>query len=510
MMAEADQQAQSLWQYVAQHSLLDPEKWLQACVRCHALPIQSIVDLHQTALPTASIPLSFLKSKLLLPLAQDEKKLIVGIANPMLLRAQKIISQQVGCDIEFRWMRYDHLCRLQNHLINQLEYALWKTEEALTAQKIMHHLLSDAIHRNVSDIHIEPGAHRVRVRFRIDGLLQEIIHLPKKYADTLMSCIKVTAHLDIAIKRTPQDGRLMARSYRGWVRDCRVSSYPTQQGEKIVMRLLETHAQQRSIHELGLTPADQHILLKTIAQPQGLILITGPTGSGKTITLYTLLHLLNQPHRNIVTLEDPIEITLAGVNQTTVAPKSGITFSAMLRALLRQDPDVMMIGEIRDEETADIAIRAAQTGHLVLSTLHTNSAREAITRLQHMKIATYQMAAALRLVVAQRLVRKLCVHCATAAIFPKKTLEMAGFSQKTCQALILKKPRGCEHCTGGYQGRIGVFELLVMDASTKTHLLRDGLLPTHDNLLWSAGLACVKAGITSLDEMYRVIPREEI
>ncbi|EKD44847.1 MAG: hypothetical protein ACD_70C00207G0001, partial [uncultured bacterium] len=350
---------------------------------------------------------------------------------------------------------------------------------------ITHQLLSDAIHRGASDIHFEPYQQHFRVRFRIDGLLREIISLPNQLTDAITSCVKVLAHLDIAIKRMPQDGRLGFRSYLGFFKDCRVNTCPTIHGEKSVVRLLDANTEIRSIEQLGLNKKNQKIILDCIQKPQGLILVTGPTGSGKTITLYTLLNLLNQQHRNITTIEDPVEMQIEGINQTHINTKTGLTFSHTLRALLRQDPDVIMIGEIRDQETAEMAIRAAQTGHLVLSTLHTNSAPEAITRLCHMGIAPFHLCSALTLVIAQRLVRKLCVHC----------------------------DKGCTYCTDGFQGRTGIFELMPMSETLKQLIVENASHITlgkqnqadgHDNL-WRSALACVQNKLTSLGEIYRVV-----
>lgn len=485
MQTHAKQFQQTLFQYLSQHHCIAPEKLCDACSDFFNLKKINLNNKNWRDLATDHFPFQLIKNNFLLPISKNEKQITIAIANPDDMTIAKALSFQLGLSIDLRFVRYDILCRLHNAFISAQQYSDLHNKNDQLAQIITHQLLSDSIHRGASDIHFEPYQQHYRVRFRIDGLLHEIIFLPNHLADAITSCIKVLAHLDIAIKRLPQDGRLAFRSYLGFFKDCRVNTCPTIHGEKSVIRLLDANTQVRPIEQLGLTEKNKQLILKHIEQPQGLILVTGPTGSGKTITLYTLLNLLNQYHRNITTIEDPVEMQIDGINQTHINTKMGLTFSQALRALLRQDPDVIMIGEIRDQETAEMAIRAAQTGHLVLSTLHTNSASEAITRLCHMGIAPFHLCSALTLVIAQRLVRKLCVHCES----------------------------DCAHCTNGFQGRMGVFELMPLNDALKKLILenashialgKQNQAAGHDNL-WQSALHCVNHKLTSLNEIYRVV-----
>jgi len=483
---------QNLFQYLLQHHFLDAALFLEACTETFQLPGLQLENINRSNLALAALPLNIMKNNFILCVSRKKTGLVIAISNPNDINIANTLSFQMKINIELVFVRYDTLCRLHNRHISEQQYQQKNDlKNTQLSQKMAHQLLSDAIHRNASDVHFEPYQKNCRVRFRIDGLLHEIIHFPPHLTDSIISCLKVLAHLDIAIKRMPQDGRLTFRSNLGFTKDCRVSTCPTLHGEKIVIRLLDMHTQIRPIEALGLQPNNQKMILNAIKKPQGLILVTGPTGSGKTMTLYTLLHLLNEHHRNIATIEDPIEMQLAGINQTPIHTKSGLTFSHLLRTLLRQDPDVMMIGEIRDQETAEIAIRAAQTGHLVLSTLHTNNAAEAITRLCHMGIAPFHLSAALSLIIAQRLVRKLCLHC--------------------------RAQQHCVQCTDGFQGRIGIFELLPMNADIKAimvkphlhHLLAKKNNALGNATLWESALEMVKQGVTTLNEIYRVIPYEQ-
>src|SRR3990167_10490370 len=476
---------QTLFQHLMQYRLVDAAELLSACGDFFQLPYHALQHKKINTLFFNALPDHIIENHLLLPIFKKGNFLVVAIANPNDITIRKQLSFQLGVSVQLILTRYDTLYRIHNTYISAQKYSQFHDKSDHLAQTLTHQLLSDAIHRDASDIHLEPYQSYFRVRFRIDGLLHEIIRLPSPLADAATSCLKVLSHMDIAIKRKPQDGRLSFHSYLGFFKDCRVSTCPTIHGEKIVIRLLDANTHIRPIETLGLNKVDRHLIQHSIEQPQGLILVTGPTGSGKTITLYTLLNLLNLSHRNITTIEDPVEMHIEGINQTHINSKAGLTFSHTLRALLRQDPDVIMIGEIRDQETAEMAIRAAQTGHLVLSTLHTNSAAEAITRLCHMGIAPFHLCSALNLVIAQRLVRKICAFCKT----------------------------GCTHCTDGFQGRIGIFELmpmteiikqLIINNASHIQLEKQNQENGHDNL-WRAALINVEKNITSLSEIYRVI-----
>lgn len=507
---QADNFGQTVFQYLLQYRFISSENFLNACTEFFQIPEIKLDNKKNNDFLCCEIPFNLIKNNSMLPIEKNNNQLTIAISNPNDIGLAKKLSFQTGLTIRLTFARYDILCRFHNALVCEKQYQALDDKNEHLAQSITHQLLSDAIHRNASDIHIEPYQQNLRVRFRVDGLLHEIIKLPDSLTDAIISCIKVLSHLDIAIKRTPQDGRLAFRSYLGFFKDCRVSTCPTLFGEKIVIRLLDANTQIRSINTLGLNSSDQKIILDSIKKPQGLILVTGPTGSGKTITLYTLLNLLNQTHRNISTIEDPVEMQIEGINQTHINTKTGLTFSQSLRALLRQDPDVIMIGEIRDQETAEMAIRAAQTGHLVLSTLHTNSAPEAITRLSHMGIAPFHLSSALTLVIAQRLVRKLCPLCKTHRQFPENILINLEIENST----TLFQEKGCTHCADGFQGRIGIFELMpitttlnesILDSVSHTSIAEKNRSSGHLNL-WQSAIEAVKKGTTSLNEIYRVIP----
>lgn len=351
-------------------------------------------------------------------------------------------------------------------------------------------ILKKGILERASDLHFEPTEETLRIRLRKDGLLYELNRFPKKWAESLITRLKVMGNLDISEHRLPQDGRFDFILKQRKI-DCRISTCPTLHGEKIVVRLLNIEQQNLEIEKLGMTPAQQEIFKHVIHQPQGLILVTGPTGSGKTITLYTALKKIHRPEKNILTIEDPIEIQLQDINQTVIHPKIGLTFAKALRAFLRQDPDIIMVGEIRDEETASIAIRAAQTGHLVLSTLHTNNALESITRLMNLNISSYNIVSCLTLVISQRLVRKLCDAC----------------KQYKGDHYL---PIGCEHCYQGYQGRTGVFEVLPFSSELKNLMLEQPKTIAQQYISQMGSLEenmriKIKQGISSYEELERVI-----
>ncbi|WP_324614056.1 type IV-A pilus assembly ATPase PilB [Ferrimonas sediminicola] len=374
-------------------------------------------------------------------------------------------------------------------------------------------LLTDAIKRGASDLHFEPYESSYRIRFRIDGVLHTVSTPPVNLASRISARLKVMSKLDIAERRLPQDGRIKLRLSPKRAIDFRVSTLPTLFGEKIVMRILDGSAALLNIDVLGYQPQQKRLYLSALQRPQGMILVTGPTGSGKTVSLYTGLNILNTEQRNISTAEDPVEINLPGINQVQINNRAGLTFASALRAFLRQDPDIVMVGEIRDLETAEIAIKAAQTGHLVLSTLHTNSAAETLTRLLNMGVPAYNIAASVSLIIAQRLARRLCVHCREAEPLTPEVLQEAGFSDtQIASGPTLYRARGCDHCTDGYRGRLGVYELLPMSPSlaelimangTSLELARvareGGMVP-----LRQSGLAQVAAGVTTLAEINRI------
>jgi type IV pilus assembly protein PilB len=379
--------------------------------------------------------------------------------------------------------------------------------------RFVNKVMLDAIRRGASDIHFEPFEKMYRVRLRMDGVLKEIAQPPVQLGSKLSARLKVMSRLDIAERRVPQDGRIKMKLSKNRAIDFRVSTCPTLFGEKIVLRILDPAQAMLGIDSLGYEPFQRELYLKTLARPQGMILVTGPTGSGKTVSLYTGLNILNREDTNISTAEDPSEINLPGVNQVNVNPKVGLTFAAAMRAFLRQDPDVIMVGEIRDLETAEIAIKAAQTGHLVLSTLHTNDAPQTLTRMVDMGVKPYAIATSVSLIIAQRLARRLCNHCKQPRDIPKEALLKEGFSETdVASGLKIFAPKGCANCTDGYKGRTGIYQVLpVTEAIARIILAAGSAVDIAEQAdkegVWDlrrSGLEKVKNGLTSLEEVNSV------
>jgi type IV pilus assembly protein PilB len=379
--------------------------------------------------------------------------------------------------------------------------------------RYINKILLDAINQGVSDIHFEPYEHTYRIRYRQDGMLHEVANPPSNLANRLSSRIKVMSRMNIAERRIPQDGRIKMKLSKSRSIDFRVNTCPTLYGEKIVLRILDPTSAQLGIEALGFEEEQRKDFMSAISKPYGMILVTGPTGSGKTVSLYTALNLLNKPDINISTAEDPVEIQVAGINQVNTNPKTGLTFAEALRAFLRQDPDIVMVGEIRDLETAEIAVKAAQTGHLVLSTLHTNDAPQTLTRLANMGIPPFNIASSVLLIMAQRLARRLCEHCKKPDDLPKEALLEEGFSEEDISSgFTIYKPAGCDLCTNGYKGRVGIFQVMpvseemgkiIMEGGTSLQLEDQAEREGVSNLRKS-GLRKVMSGITSLNELNRV------
>jgi type IV pilus assembly protein PilB len=376
--------------------------------------------------------------------------------------------------------------------------------------KFLHKMLLDAFTMRASDLHFEPYESTYRVRFRVDGELREIASPPVAIKDKLASRIKVISRMDISEKRVPQDGRMKLKVGPDRVIDFRVSTLPTLFGEKIVIRILDPSSAKLGVDALGYDPVEKERLLAAVQRPYGMVLVTGPTGSGKTVSLYTCLNLLNKPGVNISTAEDPSEINMPGVNQVNVNEKAGLTFAAALKSFLRQDPDVIMVGEIRDLETADIAIKAAQTGHLVLSTLHTNDAPTTLTRMRNMGIAPFNIASSVILITAQRLARRLCPNCKAPADIPHETLLDAGFKDEEVDGTWTPyRPVGCSMCNNGYKGRVGIYQVMPISDEIQRIILRDGSAmdiaeqakTEGVNSLRVSGLNKVRLGVTSLEEV---------
>jgi type IV pilus assembly protein PilB len=378
--------------------------------------------------------------------------------------------------------------------------------------RFVNKILLDAIKKGASDLHFEPYEKTYRVRFRIDGILHEVSSPPVNLAGRIAARLKVMSRLDISERRIPQDGRIKLKLSKNKAIDFRVSTLPTLFGEKIVMRILDPSSAMLGIEVLGYEEDQRKLYEEALFKPQGMVLVTGPTGSGKTVSLYTGVNMLNKPERNISTAEDPVEINLPGVNQVNVNPKAGLTFASALRAFLRQDPDVILVGEIRDLETAEIAIKAAQTGHMVLSTLHTNSAPETLTRLVNMGVAPFNIATSVNLVIAQRLARRLCNHCKRPIDIPKEAQLDFGFTEEQIGTFEIFEPVGCDNCTLGYKGRVGIYQVMPVSEEMGRIIMEGGnAIDIADQAqkegirdLRQSGLLKVIQGVTSLEEVNRV------
>ncbi len=378
--------------------------------------------------------------------------------------------------------------------------------------RFVNKVLLDAIKSGASDIHFEPYEKSYRVRFRTDGILHEVVKPPNNLAGRLAARLKVMSQMDISERRVPQDGRIKMKLSKSRAIDFRVNTLPLLFGEKIVLRILDPSSAQMGIDMLGYEDFQKDLYMNALEQPQGMILVTGPTGSGKTVSLYTGLNILNTPERNISTAEDPVEINLDGINQCHVNPKVGLTFAEALRSFLRQDPDIIMVGEIRDLETAEISIKAAQTGHMVMSTLHTNSAAETITRLLNMGVPSFNLATSVNLIIAQRLARRLCKECKEPADLPEDVLKKEGFTDEMIKEATIFKPVGCPKCSSGYKGRVGVYEVVRITPTIARIIMEEGnsidiaaqAKKEGFNDLRRSGLRKAMMGDTSLEEVNRV------
>ena len=476
-----------------------------------------------------------------LPVFRRGKRLFLAVADPTNLHAIDEIKFQTGMGVEAVVVEDDKLQKAVDKAVEQADNQMpaFSDEEGMDLDSLevtsgdegpddkvtrddvedapivrfVNKLMLDAIRRGASDIHFEPYEKTYRVRFRMDGILKEIAQPPVQLGGKLAARLKVMSRLDIAERRVPQDGRIKMRLSKNRAIDFRVSSCPTLYGEKIVMRILDPSQAQLGIDALGYEPRQKELYLKYLAKPQGMILVTGPTGSGKTVSLYTGLHILNREDTNISTAEDPSEINLPGVNQVNVNPKVGLTFAAAMRAFLRQDPDIIMVGEIRDLETAEIAIKAAQTGHLVLSTLHTNDAPQTLTRLIDMGVKPYAIATSVSLIIAQRLARRLCGHCKAPMDVPREALVKEGFQAADIEAgMRIFAPKGCSNCTDGYKGRVGIYQVMPVTETIARIILAGGSAMDISNQstkegFWDlrrSGLEKVKSGLTSLEEINSV------
>jgi type IV pilus assembly protein PilB len=501
-----------------------------------ALPVLDLATIDQERLPRNVLDAKLVSQYQVVVLGKRGNRLFVGGADPTDQEAVDRIKFATQLAPEWVIVEYDKLSKLlvgsggsSNETIESLadgDFDFEVTEdtseqdnaesvaevEDAPVVRFLQKMLIDAINARASDLHFEPFEYNYRVRFRVDGELREITQPPIAIKDKLASRIKVISRLDIAEKRVPQDGRMKLKFGQRAI-DFRVSTLPTLFGEKIVIRILDPSSAKLGIDALGYEKIEKERLLEAIKRPYGMVLVTGPTGSGKTVSLYTCLNLLNQPGVNISTVEDPAEINMPGVNQVNVNDKAGLNFSTALKAFLRQDPDIIMVGEIRDLETADIAIKAAQTGHLVMSTLHTNDAPKTLTRLLNMGVAPFNIASSVLLITAQRLARRLCEACKTPAEFPREALKKAGFEDHMLDgSWKAYRAVGCSACNNGYKGRLGIYQVMPITEAIQRIILAEGsamdiesqALKEGVRTLRMSGLVKVRAGMTTLEEIISV------
>ncbi len=501
-----------------------------------ALPVLDLTSVDAERLPRNVIDLKLVNQYQVVVLGKRGNRLFIGGADPTDQEAVERIKFATQLSPEWVIVEYDKLAKLlaasgtsASDAIESLadgdfdfdvteDTAEQESAEATTevedapVVRFLQKMLIDAINARASDLHFEPYEYNYRVRFRVDGELREITQPPIAIKDKLASRIKVISRLDIAEKRVPQDGRMKLK-FGNRAIDFRVSTLPTLFGEKIVIRILDPSSAKLGIEALGYEKIEKERLLKAIQRPYGMVLVTGPTGSGKTVSLYTCLNLLNQPGVNISTVEDPAEINLPGINQVNVNDKAGMNFAVALKAFLRQDPDIIMVGEIRDLETADIAIKAAQTGHMVMSTLHTNDAPTTLTRLLNMGVAPFNIASSVLLITAQRLARRLCEACKTTVDFPRDALKRAGYADEDLDGSWKPyKAVGCSACNNGYKGRVGIYQVMPISEEVQRLILANGsaldLAAQAEKEgvrnLRRSGLVKVRAGATTLEEVISV------
>ena len=525
-------------QYLVNNKLLTARKVAMEASSEFGLPVFDLDALDIDSIPRDIVDDKLVKKHNALPLFKRGKRLYIAISDPTNLAAIDEIKFQTGINTEAILVEDDKLTRVIEKALDDvsamddmldegledLEFA--DTEAAADAGddavsgaddtpvvKFVNKVLLDAIKKGASDIHFEPYEKRYRVRLRVDGVLREITSPPVVMGLKLAARIKVMSRMDTAERRVPQDGRIKMKISKNKAIDFRVNTCPTLFGEKVVLRILDPSSAKLGIDMLGYEPEQKKLYMDALSNPYGMILVTGPTGSGKTVSLYTGLNILNTEDTNISTAEDPAEINLEGINQVNVNPKVGLNFADALRAFLRQDPDVIMVGEIRDLETAEIAIKAAQTGHMVLSTLHTNDAPQTLARLVNMGVPPFNIATAVSLIIAQRLARRLCESCKSIEEVPKQALLEEGFTEKQIKTgFKLYKPVGCDQCDGGYKGRVGIYQVMPISDEMSRIIMENGsAIDIADQArkegypdLRQSGLIKAMSGITSLEEINRV------
>jgi type IV pilus assembly protein PilB len=502
------------------------------------IPLMDLASLDTEAIPSNLLNEQLVQKHHALPLLKRGNRLFIAISDPMNLGALDEFKFSSGMPTEAILVEADKLTKLIEKALAGADASLADLDldedldnlemtseddnkgpevsesdiDDTPVVRFVNKVLLDAINRKASDIHLEPYEKKFRVRYRIDGILTEVASPPTNLAPRITARIKVMSRIDISERRIPQDGRIKMQLSKNRAIDFRVNTCPTLFGEKIVLRILDPTSASLGIEQLGYEDDQRAAYEAALEMPHGMILVTGPTGSGKTVSLYTGLNILNTPERNISTAEDPSEINMPGVNQVNVNPKVGLTFASALRAFLRQDPDVVMVGEIRDLETAEIAIKAAQTGHLVLSTLHTNDAPQTLTRLANMGVPPFNIASSVSLIIAQRLARRLCNNCKIPDEIPKEALLEEGFKEEDINEMTVYKAVGCDQCTNGYKGRVGIYQVMPISEAMGRIIMEGGnAMNLADQArsegiadLRESGLKKVKDGVTSLEEVNRV------
>lgn len=538
--ANAEKEKKGLVSHLVSNKLAEGLSIAEAAADEFGIPFLDLPAYDANQAPHKIIDSKLIKKHRALPLWKRGKRLYIGMSDPTNLHALDQIKFHTGLSTEAIIVEDGALqAAIDTYLAAQEESlddslgdmddvdlenldiqgidedsddADVKGADEAPVVKFVNKVLLDAIRAGASDIHFEPYEKTYRVRFRTDGILQEVANPPAALGVRLAARLKVMSRMDISERRVPQDGRVKMKLSKTRSIDFRVNTLPTLWGEKVVLRILDPSSAKMGIDALGYEPHQKELYLDTLNQPQGMILVTGPTGSGKTVSLYTGLNILNTPERNISTAEDPVEINLEGINQVHVNAKIGLGFPEALRSFLRQDPDIIMVGEIRDLETAEIAIKASQTGHLVLSTLHTNSAAETLTRLLNMGIPAFNVATSVSLIIAQRLARRLCKECAMPTDAPVETLLEEGFTEEMLERASILHPVGCDSCNKGYKGRVGIYEVvritpelsrIIMENGNSIDIAAQAQKEGFANLRQSALLKCAQ-GVTSLEEVNRV------
>ena len=538
---EASKKKISLIRYLSEALNLDSYELAEIASAEFGVPLLDLAAVDRSTFPDKLVPSTLMIKHQAIPIFRRGNRLFIALADPTAIAALDEIKFATGISTEAVVVDHRTLSKLLTELLDQQDSLNSEIDQLGESSefdldivdensveiddvdtsaiddtpivRFVNKVLLDAIKQGASDIHFEPYEKDYRVRFRTDGSLREIVKPPRTLAPRLAARVKVMSQMDISERRVPQDGRIQMRLSKNRSIDFRVNTLPTMFGEKIVMRILDPASAQMGIDALGYDDDQKQLFLEALAKPQGMILVTGPTGSGKTVSLYTGLGILNTDERNISTAEDPVEINMQGVNQVLVNNKVGLDFAEALRSFLRQDPDIIMVGEIRDLETAEIAVKAAQTGHLVLSTLHTNSAAETITRMMNMGVPAYNIASSVSLIIAQRLARRLCKQCSIPETeVPHDALMELGFSDEMLEDATIKRAVGCGACKDGYRGRVGIYEVvkvtknlanLIMDGKNSIDLDKQARLEGFADLRYSA-LRKAAQGLISLEEVNRV------